>query len=445
METTKNSRGSSGSKGSGARQTGRTAAPGSGAASSGGTRQNREPGRSRPDAAKQTPAGKSDPSKKAPQKKAPAKTAPGRSEAARKSSHPSRPAPSSPQKQRPPRPAAYDAADTLTAGKKRTASSRKKKTEFSLQMPWTSREDKKNLSRTEQTRIRQEKRADAAERKRRREQKNPSPVVVYTQPLPFNSSRLLVQLLTVTAVVMALVMGLSVFFKVETIVVHGAEVYSPYAILEASGISEGDNLLTFSRARANGQIQAKLPYVEKSRIGIKLPNTVNIYIEETAVAYAIQTEDSMWWLMNSDGRLVEQIDSGRAAQHTKVLGVTISGPVVNEQAVAAEVPPETDALGEPVPVTITGAQRLSAALQILSALEDNDIVGDAASVDVTTMSAIELWYGTRYQVNLGDSNNMDYKIASMYDVILQLSNYQTGRLDCSFTTWQHEVGYTPFD
>ena len=186
--------------------------------------------------------------------------------------------------------------------------------------------------------------------------------------------------------------------------------------------------------------------MNKSRIGIKLPDTVNIYIEETSVAYAIQSEDGIWWLMNSDGRLVEQIDSGSANKHTKVLGVTISGPAVNEQAMATEnVPDQTDAMGEIIPVTVTGAQRLRAVLSILNALEANDIVGDAATVDVTTISAIELWYGTRYQVNLGDSENMDYKIACMYDVILQLSNYQTGKLDCSFTTFQTEVAYTPFE
>ena len=283
-------------------------------------------------------------------------------------------------------------------------------------------------------------------KKQKREQKNPTPVVVYTQPLPFNSSRLLIQLLTVTAIVVALVLGLSVFFKVETITVVGAEVYSPWAIREASGINEGDNLLTFSRARANAQIQAKLPYVEKSRIGIKLPDTVTIYIEELQVAYAISAEDGIWWLMNSDGRLVEQINSAAANNYTKVLGVTITGPVVNEFAVATEVvPSETDALGEVIPVTVTGAQRLNAALQILEALEHNDIVGDAASVDVTAMSAIELWYGTRYQVNLGDSSDMEKKIASMYSAILQLSNYQTGKLDCSFTTFPNDVPYTAFD
>ena len=334
---------------------------------------------------------------------------------------------------------AYSEPETLTSGKRRTASKKK-----SFQLPQITL--KKQLSRSEQTRLRQEKRAEENQKKQQRELKHPTPVVVYTQPVPFNSSRLLIQLLTVTAVVVALVLGLSVFFKVGTITVSGADVYSPWAIREASGISEGDNLLTFSRAKANAQIQAKLPYVEKSRIGIKLPDTVTIYIEELQVAYAICGEDGIWWLMNSDGRLVEQVDSGTAKNHTQVLGVTITGPVINEYAVATEViPSETNALGEVMPITVTGAQRLNAALEILEALEDNDIVGDAATVDVSSMSAIELWYGTRYQVNLGDNTNMDYKIASMYDVILQLSNYQTGKLDCSFTTFQNDVGYTPFD
>ena len=127
------------------------------------------------------------------------------------------------------------------------------------------------------------------------------------------------------------------------------------------------------------------------------------------------------------------------------LGVTLESPAVNLQGVAAEqAPTETDASGEFIPVTVTGAQRLSTALQILKALESNDIVGDAASVDVTRTEGIVLWYGTRYQVNLGDSSRLDYKIACMNDVILQMSDYQSGILDISFTHWPTKVGYTPF-
>ena len=276
--------------------------------------------------------------------------------------------------------------------------------------------------------------------------KEPTPAVIYTQPLAFNRRRFFVQLVTVVAIVAALVLGLSVFFKVEKITVAGAEVYSAWAIREASGISEGDNLLTFSHARAGAQIKANLPYVKTVRFGIKLPDTVNIIIEEEDVVYAIKDTNSQWWLMNSDGHVVEQSNSGKAANYTQILGVNLEAPVANQQAVAAEVPStETQPDGSPVPVTVTGAQRLSSALQILKALEENDVVGDAASVDVSRTEDIVLWYGTRYQVNLGDNTRLPYKIACMNDVILQMSDYQSGILDISFTNWPNQVGYTPFE
>ena len=276
--------------------------------------------------------------------------------------------------------------------------------------------------------------------------KQPTPAVIYTQPQAFNRNRLLVQLLTVVAVVVALVMGLSVFFKVENIQVSGAEVYSEWAIREASGLNEGDNLLTFSHARSAALIKANLPYVDTVRFGIKLPDTVNIIVKEDDVVYAIKDQNGQWWLMNSDGRIVEMGDNSKASNHTQILGVALENPVPNERAVAMEeVPAETLAEGETMAVvTTTGAQRLTAAMQILQALEENDIVGSAASVDVTRIEDIILWYGTRYQVNLGDSARLDYKIACMNDVILQMSDYQSGILDISFTIWPNQVGYTPF-
>lgn len=277
--------------------------------------------------------------------------------------------------------------------------------------------------------------------------KKTTPAVIYTQPQAFNRNRLLMQLVTVTAVVVALVLGVSVFFKVEEITVSGAEVYSEWSIRDASGISEGDNLLTFSHARAAAQIKAKLAYVDTVRFGIKLPGTVNIIVKEDEVVYAIKDNNGQWWLMNSEGRVVEMGNSNKASSHTQVLGVALQDPIPNERAVAVEsAPVETGAEGETTPavITVTGAQRLDAALKILQAMESNDIVGSAASVDVTRLEDIILWYGSRYQVNLGNSDRLDYKIACMNDVILQMSDYQSGILDISFTIWPNQVGYTPF-
>ena len=296
---------------------------------------------------------------------------------------------------------------------------------------------------------RKEKRAAEAERKRKRAEQLKTPAVIYTQPMSFNSRRLAVQLTTILAVVLALVLGMSVFFRVEEIYVVGANVYSDWTVREESGINIGENLLTFGRTKASGKIIANLPYVKSARIGIKLPDTVIIEIEEEAVVYSIQDQDGVWWLMNSDGKVVEQTNAQTAKGHTQVLGVTLYQPQPSEPGVATEdAPTEVDESGMAVPALVTGAQRLNAALKILQALELNDIVGDAASVDVSQLQDIILWYGTQYQVNLGSINSskfdIAYKITYMKNAIMQMSDYQTGILDVSFTTWPDQIGYTPF-
>lgn len=299
---------------------------------------------------------------------------------------------------------------------------------------------------------RQARRAAEAEKRRRRQNRFNTPAVIYTQPAAFNRDKLIVQLISVLSVVIAMMIGLSVFFKVGRITVSGAETYQPWTIVENSGISKGDNLLTFSRAKAVSQILANCPYVKDVRIGIKLPDTVNIEIVESDVVYAIKDEQGTWWLMNSDAKVSEMINGSRASNYTQVLGVTLSSPKIGETGVATEIQTEqtdpTEEVAGTMPtvaaIVISGAQRLNTAKEILKALEDNDIVGEAASVDVTDVDNIELWYGSRYQVELGDSNNLTYKIACMYDAILQMSDYETGVLDVSFNTWTDQVAYTPF-
>lgn len=301
-------------------------------------------------------------------------------------------------------------------------------------------------------RLFQRTKAKAQTRKESKASSRPAPpAVIYTEPKAFNRRRFIVQLLTVICIVMAMVLGLSVFFKVETITVSGAQVYSPWAVREASGISEGDSLLSFGNVRAGALIKANLPYVNNVRIGIKLPDTVNIIVEEEEVVYAIKSQEGLWWLMTSDGRVVEQTNGGKAVDYTQILGVTLLEPIAGEKAIATEISPvqeETqaapqDPTAETKPL-VTGAGKLNAALEIVKALEANGIVGDAASVDVSNLEKIALWYGTRYEVNLGDSSKLTYKVDCMNDAILQLSDYQSGRLDVSFTIWPDKVIYTPF-
>lgn len=283
------------------------------------------------------------------------------------------------------------------------------------------------------------KQTTAARRRRNRtaERKKPSIAqdVVYLPPKPFSRNRLLLRLASVVAVVLALVLGISVFFKVEAVIVYGNQKYSADDILEASGIETGDNLLTFSRAKAGGRIIGKLPFVENVRFGIKLPGTVNIEITEVEVGYATEDANGGWWLISAAGKVLEQLPKGADSGYTNIIGVKLNAPQVGSQAQALqEQTVQTDEAGNTIPVTVTAAKRLNTALNIVQYLEQNGIIGEAAYLDVSELGSIRLQYGQRYRVELGDDSQLSYKISCMKAAVNTLTKdepYSTGMLDIS--------------
>lgn len=280
----------------------------------------------------------------------------------------------------------------------------------------------------------------------------PAPEVVYTPAKPFNRGKLILQLTTVVAVVLALSFGISIFFKVETITVSGAQKYDAWTVKQASGIQIGDNLLSFGEAKAAGKIKTALPYVQSVRIGIKLPDTVNIEIKELDVVYAIKDAVEQWWLITSSGRVVDKADSATAGGYTQVLGVKLATPVAGQQAVAQEEQQPTTSTDETtemptlVPV-VRASDRLTAALDILQYLEECSIIGEAASINVADLGNLELQYGQRFLVKLGDTSQLLYKIKCMDiaingdDEVNSLKDYDSGVLDISFTIKEDQVIY----
>ena len=217
--------------------------------------------------------------------------------------------------------------------------------------------------------------------------------------------------------------------------VSGNQKYSADVILEASGIQKGDNLLTFSRAKAGGKIMGTLPFVENVRFGIKLPGTVNIEITEVEVGYAVADASDTWWLVSSDGKVLEQLSSGANTGYTNVLGVRLDAPVEGGQVIALEEEqPQTDEAGNTIPVTVTAEKRLRTALNILQYLEQNGIIGEAVWVDVAELGSISLQYGRRYQIEMGDDTQLGYKISILKAAVEKVSKeypYSVGTLDIS--------------
>ena len=267
--------------------------------------------------------------------------------------------------------------------------------------------------------------------------------IVYTEPKPFNRRRFLLRLATVAAVVLALVLGMSIFFKVETINVAGVGKYTEWDVRQASGIADGETLLSLNKARISSNIMAALPYVETVRIGIELPGTVYIQITERTVVYAVQSTDESWWLLNSDGVVAEKTNAAEAEDHTRILGVLIENPEVGKTAVAHEE--QAPAGPDTEPVTEYNWERLDAAISIAQQLEAVGVLGQIVTIDVSDLGDLEMWYGTRFQIYLGDHANLYTKVRAVKSASDQMDDYQAGRLDASFTTWPTQVEFKSFE
>ena len=270
------------------------------------------------------------------------------------------------------------------------------------------------------------------------------PEVTYTPPVPVNRKKLLLRLLTVFAMALALFLGCTIFFRVKDVVVTGTERYTAWSVREASGIEEGESLLAFGKTKAAGRIMESLRYIKSVRIGITLPDTVNIYVQELEVVYGAQDDTENWWLISSDGKVGEQTSESKVRETTVLKGFHLSNPVVGENAVARAADEEQES---EAPVLITDQERMEAALAVITQLERNEILGEAASVDVADPANIQLWYGDDYKVLLGDPDRMDEKIMMMNRVIQQHEQeggYQSGVLDITLTKTPDGVEYTPF-
>ena len=291
-----------------------------------------------------------------------------------------------------------------------------------------------------------------AEQRRRRNrtantaavQREPLPEVVYMPPKQFNRNRFALHLVTLVAVVLSITFVFSIFFKVKVITVSGNVKYDAWTVREASGIKDGEGLLSFGNAKAAGRITTLLPYVKEAQIGIKLPDTVKIEIVESSVAYSIAAVDSTWWLMSAEGKILEETDEAGAGAVTRIEGLKLAVPVGAEAQAYEES--GQNAFGDTLPVSISAAERMEMLKQILQALEMNGVMGTVTSIDATQSTDLRLWFGGKYRIDLGDGSRIPYKIECMQAVFEQEEFLEAGIIDVSFTNEAHpnDVVFVPF-
>ncbi|MBP3486412.1 MAG: FtsQ-type POTRA domain-containing protein [Oscillospiraceae bacterium] len=257
----------------------------------------------------------------------------------------------------------------------------------------------------------------------------------------------LFKLLCVLAVIVALTMGATVFFQVETVVVSGNSRYTEEVVVRATGIQVGDNLYRMNKNQIADKVLRELPYTRDLRIRRSLPSTIIITMTEweavarvkappagTQVSAAaaesapegdgssqenapeVASED---WLISVGGKLLEPAPADSTA--IEVSGVT---PLMPRAGTMLALPQEEQT-------------KYDALLVLLAALEERGMMGAVESIRLESTQVVMGYLG-RFQVKMPLNSDFDYKLRALEAAVAETEKALGDQTSGTFDLTQEE-------
>jgi cell division protein FtsQ len=218
----------------------------------------------------------------------------------------------------------------------------------------------------------------------------------------------------------AIIMGMSVFFRVSKIEVSGNSLYTEEEIIEASGIEKGDNLFFINRFSAVSHIFSHLPYIEEASVTRGLPNRVIIEVSES-IATAYVTVDTQCWTIDRNCKLLSTVEPVDAAGLIKVTGVVPINPEIGNVI----APGEAD---DPKVLYLA---------DILDQIQKRGMTSDITWIDISAVANPSFDYQGRFTVKLGPNENTEYKFGMLISAVSQLTAGDKGTIDLSIDKKVH--------
>lgn len=185
-------------------------------------------------------------------------------------------------------------------------------------------------------------------------------------------------------------------FGVQTVTVSGETRYDPQAIVQASGIREGQSIFSLNKVAAHDAVLASFPYLETVEIFNDTLNTVEIRVTETHALGAMYWNGN-WLVVGRNGKGLEllPLESDTPPRYLYLKGVT---------------PPKGAGVGaESLPER---CREVVSTLQ--SAWETYQLAG-VSEVDLSDLTNVRLLLNNRVVVKLGNTTNLNYQIAVLAD------------------------------
>ncbi len=212
------------------------------------------------------------------------------------------------------------------------------------------------------------------------------------------------------------VLSFTVFFPIESIEIKGSEIYTAEEILDASKITKGDNLFAINRAKTENIIKGKLPFVEKIEFKRELPDTLKITVKD-AVEFATFKSKGKYYTVSSSGWVLEE----NKKQPQKLTNIICD--------VKCKVGSE---------VVFNKTEEKELLETISAALEGKNL--EINLIDITNSATIKLKVQGRFDVDLGNANNIPEKINHLLGMIEKIDPEKSGKINLSMWSVDNTKG-----
>lgn len=256
-------------------------------------------------------------------------------------------------------------------------------------------------------------------RRRRRRQKTPEQVrrrVSRRQRFFHTIGRILFLGILLAAATLAL----TVFFKVDTITVEGAQKYRAEEIVAGMDVKQGDNLYLWNKVKVCDAMLEKFPYLQSVQIRRHLPNALVVTVTECSASVAIASNGG-YLLLSKEGKALEQ--SANSNGLPVVTGMTLT-----------DVP-----LGKIL--SSDSSEAADDLLTILQTLDAADMLKDLAFINLSDLHDIHIGYLKRFDIRVDSVDNLAYYLRFAQTVIEdRLSPSDIGQL---YWDSQNRLHYVP--
>lgn len=204
-------------------------------------------------------------------------------------------------------------------------------------------------------------------------------------------------------------------FSIQEIAVSGNTRYRPEAIVQVSGLYQGESVWSVDKTAAEERILEAFPYIEQVKVSNTAYNRLEIAVVETqeiGVMYA----DGQWAAVGANGKVLElrEITSDRPLRALYFKGAAVSSAVPGEQAM--------------------DERSFAIVTELLAAFKQYGLTG-VGEIDLGNKSDLQLTWNGRITVRLGNDSNLTHEVGvvvgALPEIEAQYGANAAGQLDVS--------------